>query len=192
MSGAKAGHAAAAAVSPRVMVKSMLPLFPAPGGPRTMAPRPALNGVTEFTETSSASRLPMKFPNPKFVVIRLVQRSNAFTAKNMPVRYCVSKGTCSGSSCDPLAPNSRKRPKRGTFPVENGLPFPGVACPNLAGFVGYATPSASMTLISRAMSALKGATGASRSKTNPPPSRKSVSPCRCHGRRSPDRVRRYR
>ena len=84
-----------------------------------------------------------------------------------PLQYCASTWTGSGTSCEPFALRMASRPKRiclsfvvNALPSLNEMPLPAVAVAKRAGLVARLTPSASITLIARLISASYGEAGA--------------------------------
>src|SRR5439155_4001035 len=151
----------------RLAVRSTLPLFALPGGGRSSLMRPELSAPPPVIAVWQAARFAVKPLICTLLFASEVQLSSMLVINPSTVlvgglvypQYCASTCTGSGTSCEPLAFLSASRPKRIDLPELNAMPLPALAAPKRAGFVAYATPSASITLIARLTSALNGATG---------------------------------
>src|SRR6185503_5755099 len=95
----------------------------------------------------------------------VVQPSSVFVTNPVPFQYSVRIATGSAILIGPVAGRRRRRPNRMVLPLENEIPLPAVAAAKRAGLAlvpagdSYVTPSASMMLIARLISASKGANG---------------------------------
>src|SRR5207245_695289 len=164
-------------VLPRFAVRSTLPLFALPAGGRSRVLRPLPSVPAPVTAVSQATRFTVKLLICTLLLAIEVQLSAVLVINPSTVlvgglvypQYCASTCTGSGTSCEPLAFLSASRPKRIDLPELNAMPLPALAVPKRAGFVAYATLSASITSTARLISALKGATGVNRLKKTPVP-----------------------
>ena len=121
-------------------MRSTLPLFALPGAGSINIPRPPLSvtGVV-VSAVLHAVRFEVKALIWTLVFASEVQLSSLFVWNTYPApavtAYCASKRTGSGTSCEPFAFLSAKRPKRISLPLANAMPLPALAWPKRAGLL---------------------------------------------------------
>src|SRR5437773_158843 len=82
------------------------------GAPSGSMLRPLANALTAVFAVSHAARLLVKLLIATLLVASVVQLSASLVMNAVPFQYCVSSGTGSRTSCEPLAFLSASRPKR--------------------------------------------------------------------------------